>query len=64
MKYEENEQDRYLTLTEVSKLLNIRPNTLHNWDANETLRATHIGIKKVRHYCKSDIDKLIVESNK
>lgn len=45
MKYEENEQDKCLTLTEVSKLLNIHPNTLRNWDANGTLKATHIGNK-------------------
>lgn len=64
MKYEENEQDKYLTLTEVSKLLNIHPNTLRNWDANGTLRATRIGIKKVRRYRKSDIDRFIAESNK
>jgi hypothetical protein len=36
MKYEENEQDKYLTLTEVSKLLSIHPNTLRNWDATDT----------------------------
>ena len=64
MKYEENGQDKYLTLTEVSKLLSIHPNTLRNWDTNGTLRATRIGIKKVRRYRKSDIDKFITESNR
>lgn len=63
MKYEEKERDKYLTLTEVSELLKIHPNTLRNWDANGTLRATRIGIKKVRRYKKSDIDKFIAESN-
>ncbi|MBP5592817.1 MAG: helix-turn-helix domain-containing protein [Clostridia bacterium] len=38
MKYEENEQDKYLTLIEASKLLNIHPNTLRNWDANGALK--------------------------
>ncbi|MBF1034829.1 MAG: helix-turn-helix domain-containing protein [Candidatus Nanosynbacter sp.] len=64
MKYEENGQDKYLTLTEVSKLLSIHPNTLRNWDTNGTLRATRIGIKRVRRYRKSDIDKFITESNR
>ncbi|MDO4507885.1 MAG: helix-turn-helix domain-containing protein [Candidatus Saccharibacteria bacterium] len=64
MKYEENEQDKYLTLTEVSRLLNIHPNTLRNWDTNGTLKATRIGVKKVRRYLKSDIDKFIENSNK
>lgn len=64
MKYEENRQDKYLTLTEVSKLLSIHPNTLRNWDTNGTLRATRIGIKRVRRYRKSDIDKFITESNR
>lgn len=64
MKYEENEQDKYLTLTEVSRLLNIHPNTLRNWDTNGTLKATRIGVKKVRRYLKSDIDKFIESSNK
>ena len=64
MKSEDNERDLYLTLSEVSELLKIHPNTLRNWDANGTLRATRIGIKKVRRYRKSDIDKFIAESNK
>lgn len=64
MKCEQKEEDKYLTLTEVSKLLKIHPNTLRNWDANGTLKATRIGVKKVRRYRKSDIDKFIAESNK
>lgn len=64
MKSEQNEEDKYLTLAEVSELLKIHPNTLRNWDANGTLKATRIGIKKVRRYRKSDIDKFIAESNK
>lgn len=64
MKCDEKEQDKYLTLSEVSDILNIHPNTLRNWDANGTLKATRIGIKKVRRYLKSDIDNFIKESNK
>lgn len=63
MKYDEKGDSQYLTLAEVSKLLNVHPNTLRNWDANGTLKAIRIGIKKVRRYRKSDIDKFIAESN-
>ena len=63
MKYEENEQDRYLTLTEVSELLSIHPNTLRNWDTNGVLKATRIGVKRVRRYRKSDINKFLTGSN-
>ena len=56
MKYEENEQDKYLTLTEVSKLLNIHPNTLRNWDANGTLKPLRMGEKKIRRYRRSDVE--------
>ena len=64
MKSEQNEKDKYLTLAEVSELLKIHPNTLRSWDANGTLKATRIGIKKVRRYRKSEIDNFIAESNK
>ena len=64
MKSEQNEKDKYLTLAEVSELLKIHPNTLRNWDANGALKATRIGIKKVRRYRKSEIDNFIAESNK
>lgn len=63
MKSEDNERDQYLTLSEVSELLKIHPNTLRNWDANGTLKAIRIGIKKVRRYRKSDIDEFIKRSN-
>ncbi|MDO5331905.1 MAG: helix-turn-helix domain-containing protein [Bacillota bacterium] len=63
MKSEVNEE-KYLTLTEVSELLKIHPNTLRNWDANGTLKAIRIGVKKVRRYRQSDINKFLMDSNK
>ena len=63
MKSEVNEE-KYLTLTEVSELLKIHPNTLRNWDANGTLKAIRIGVKKVRRYRQSDINKFLMGSNK
>lgn len=63
MKCDELEPNAYLTINEVSKLLKVHPNTLRNWDANGVLVATRIGIKKVRRYRKSDIDRFITKSN-
>ncbi len=48
-----------LTLTQVSKLLNVHPNTLRNWDRSGELTAMRIGIKKLRRYQKSEIIKFI-----
>ena len=64
MKCDEIETNGYLTIGEVSKLLKVHPNTLRNWDSNGVLVSTRIGIKKVRRYRKSDIEKFINNSNK
>ena len=45
----------YLTMTEVSKLLNVHQNTLRNWDASGELKAVRMGIKRIRRYKKADI---------
>ena len=62
MKCDENEQ--YYTLKEVSELLKVHPNTLRNWDANGTLRAIRIGVKRIRRYAKSEIDEFLEDNNK
>ena len=62
-KHKQNEQDEYLTLTEVSELLRVHPNTLRNWDVNGVLRATRIGVKKIRRYKKTDIENFIKKTN-
>ena len=64
MKCNEIETDGYLTISEVSRLLKVHPNTLRNWDSNGILVPIRIGIKKVRRYRKSDIEKFINNSNK
>ena len=48
-----------LTLSQVSKILNVHPNTLRNWDSNGQLKAVRVGVKKIRRYRKDDILKLI-----
>lgn len=45
----------YLTLMQVSGLLKVHPNTLRNWDKNDTLKAIRIGPRKLYRYKKSDI---------
>lgn len=49
----------YLTLSEVSKLLKVHPNTLRNWDNNGTLKAIRIGERKIRRYKKDDVIKFL-----
>ncbi len=52
----------YLTLAQVAELLQVHPNTLRNWDANGTLKAIRIGVRKVRRYKKTDVMKLLEHS--
>lgn len=54
----------YLTLAQVAELLQVHPNTLRNWDANGTLKAIRIGVRKVRRYKKTDILKLLEHDEK
>ena len=63
-KQKQDEWDKYLTLTEVSEMLKVHPNTLRNWDANGTLKAIRIGVKRIRRYSKSEIDEYLAKNNK
>lgn len=48
-----------LTLTEVSEMLHLHPNTLRNYDANGTLKALRMGKKRTRRYRRSDIEAFV-----
>lgn len=50
------EKSEILTLTEVSEMLHVHPNTLRNWDANGTLKPLRMGEKKIRRYRRSDVE--------
>lgn len=50
-----------LTLSQVSKILNVHPNTLRNWDSNGQLKAIRVGAKKIRRYKREDILRMINE---
>lgn len=56
-----NELPEYLTLTQVSELLKVHPNTLRNWDKDSTLKAIRIGARKLYRYKKTDILKFLDE---
>lgn len=51
--------ERIITISEASKILHACPNTLRNWDKRGVLKPVYFGIKKIRRYCKSDIDNLL-----
>lgn len=57
-----DELSQYLTLTEVSKLLKVHPNTLRNWDKNGTLKPVRIGERKIRRYKKEDVIKFVEQT--
>lgn len=50
-----------LTITEVSEMLHIHPNTLRNWDIKGKLKAIRIDSKGTRRYRRSDVDAFIEE---
>ena len=55
----DKELSEYLTLSEVSKLLKVHPNTLRNWDKNGTLKPIRIGERKLRRYKKEEVLKFL-----
>ena len=55
-----NEQESdILTLTEVSKMLHLPPNTWRNYDANGTLKALRMVEKRTRRYRRADVEAFI-----
>lgn len=58
-----DELSEYLTLSEVSKMLKVHPNTLRNWDKNGTLKPIRIGERKIRRYNKEDVIKFLKASH-
>ena len=54
-----NELPDLLTLEQVSKLLQVHPNTLRNWDKDGTLKAIRLGVRELYRYKKEDIIKLL-----
>lgn len=61
---EDKDSLQLITLKEASELLKVHPNTLRAWDKKGILKAVRIGVKQVRRYKKSDIEKFIEIKNK
>ncbi|MFT7557400.1 MAG: excisionase family DNA binding protein [Planctomycetota bacterium] len=53
------ETTQLLTLSEVSKMLKVHPNTLRQWDNNGSLPAIRFGVRKIRRYRGKDIESFI-----
>lgn len=51
-----------LTPEQVCDLLQVHPNTLWNWDKDGTLKAIHIGARKLYRYKKEDVIKFLENS--
>ena len=58
------EVEGLLTITEVSNLLKVHPNTLRLWDKKGVLKAIRFGIRGDRRYTKSDIEKITMNLSK
>lgn len=53
------EDDGFLTISEVSKLLSVHPNTLRNWERQGKIQSQRIGSRRDRRYLKSMINNLL-----
>lgn len=56
--------EELLKLTEVSKMLNVHPNTLRQWDEKGILKAIRFGRRQDRRYRRKDIEKLMERREK
>jgi excisionase family DNA binding protein len=59
----ENGPERMLTVTEVSELLHIHPNTLRRWSEQGIIMAYRITPRGDRRFKQGDIDKFLGELN-
>jgi len=50
---------RMLTVSEVSQLLHIHPNTVRAWSDNGLLRAYRLGYRRDRRFRLDDIEKFL-----
>jgi excisionase family DNA binding protein len=58
-----NEMDKMLTVSEVSALFRIHPNTLRRWAANGTIRAYHITPRGDYRFRQEDLEQFITRMN-
>lgn len=51
--------EELLTLSEVSRLLKVHPNTLRAWDKNGVLKAVRFGMRGDRKYKREEVNKIL-----
>ena len=54
-----DETDKMLTVTEVTELIHIHPNTLRRWSEQGIISTYRINARGDRRYKKSDIDRFL-----
>ncbi len=53
--------NQYITIRQASKILNVSPLTLRNWDKNGKLRAHRHPMNNYRVYKIEDLEKVIID---
>jgi excisionase family DNA binding protein len=56
----DNQANGMLTITEVSRLLHVHPNTLRRWSEEGLIRAYRIGLRGDRRFKLEDITELLL----
>lgn len=59
-----NQVTELVTLSEVSAILKVHPNTLRKWDRKGILKAVRFGERGDRRYKKQDVLKLMESKSK
>lgn len=60
-KTKNQELPELIKLKQASKLLNVHPNTLRQWDEKGILKAIRFGTRRDRRYRKEDVKKLLAQ---
>ena len=56
-----NKSEQMLTITEVSQLLHVHPNTLRRWSDNDLIKSYRINKRGDRRFRQGDIETFLVQ---
>jgi DNA-binding transcriptional MerR regulator len=59
----DNLKDQMMTVSEVSRILHVHPNTLRCWSDNGVIKSYCITQRGDRRFLSKDIDQFLVEMN-